>query len=121
MTTVIMSVYETEESFLEVRDQLLAGGFEPAQVQSLRSGPPHEGGFVYQESAEGDPAHISRRQARELLTDQEFEAWEVEDALTKVAADQYLLVVRSGDELAGRGVEILNEEPAVEQRREDSY
>ncbi len=121
MTTVIMSLYENRESLLEVRERLLEGGFDPAQVKSLHRGPLYEEGLRCEETPDEEPETVSLHEARQILTSYEFEPWEAEDALRKIRGGEHLLLVRSGDELAGRGVDILNEEPGAEHRREDSY
>lgn len=123
MTTVIMCLYESEEVLEGVRESLLEGGFEGAQIHSLHRNPRNEPGFFYHEHDEiGEEGELlSLDEARELLLSYEFEKWEVEKLLTKVQADQHLLLVRTGDELSGRAMELLNQEPAEARMREDSF
>ena len=111
MTQVILTFYDESHRAVNVLGELIQAGFEPPQLELFRVHPERGDRLLRRRRPTEEEEIIGLPMARELLLEREVEPKEVEESLRRVQKGEYLVMVRSGDELSGRAKEILNQYP----------
>ena len=115
MTQVILTFYDENHRAVKVLGELGEAGFEPSQLESFRVHPEQGDRLLRRRRPTEEEEVIGVEKAERLLTELEVEPQEARESLQRVRQGEYLVMVRTGDELSGRAKEILNQYPFEEQ------
>lgn len=121
MTQVILTFYDENYRAVNVLGELLQAGFERSQLEYFRVHPDRADRILRRRSPTEEEKVIGLEETKELMIEREVEPREAEQSLLRVREGEYLVMVRSGDELSGRAKEILNQYPFEAQEDQTTY
>ncbi len=121
MTQIIITLYEDHRTAMTVIEELREAGFDTTQVEALEEHP-RQPRYILRRPGNGpEEVTLSTGEASRALQEMELSPEYAEICINELQEGSHLVLVRSGDELAGRAKQILNKYSFEDQADKTSY